>query len=119
MTVKEAVEYMKKEAVEHYSNEDVADQAIKSIEENGIVFIDEIDKICRNPRDINSTDASSEGVQRDLLPLIEGTVINTKYGDVDTSKILFIASGAFYSVSLEIQIIIPSIFINFNCKGKS
>mmetsp|Transcript_14597 Transcript_14597/g.25681 ORF Transcript_14597/g.25681 Transcript_14597/m.25681 type:complete len:485 (+) Transcript_14597:71-1525(+) len=64
-----------------------------------IVFIDEIDKICssRDFRGMGSADASAEGVQRDLLPLIEGSTINTKYGNVDTDHILFIASGAFHT----------------------
>ena len=72
--------------------------AIKSVEEEGIVFIDEIDKIA-SPDTMNHyhKGISSDGVQRDLLPLIEGTVVNTKYGDVKTDHILFIASGAFHS----------------------
>jgi ATP-dependent HslUV protease ATP-binding subunit HslU len=66
---------------------------------SGIVFLDEVDKIC-SPADAPPTrsDASAEGVQKDLLPMLEGTIINTRYGDVDTSKILWIASGAFQSV---------------------
>ncbi len=69
---------------------------MEAVQNNGIVFIDEIDKICKEKNSYGA-DASSAGVQRDLLPLIEGTTINTKYGNVDTSKILFIASGAFHS----------------------
>jgi ATP-dependent HslUV protease ATP-binding subunit HslU len=78
---------------------DLKKEAIASVEESGIVFIDEIDKICSS-RDImsKSADASAEGVQRDLLPLIEGTTINTKYGNVNTDYILFVASGAFHAV---------------------
>lgn len=78
---------------------DLKKEAITAVEESGIVFIDEIDKICTS-RDSSSrsADASAEGVQRDLLPLIEGTVISTKYGNVNTDYILFIASGAFHSV---------------------
>jgi ATP-dependent HslUV protease ATP-binding subunit HslU len=78
---------------------DLKKEAITAVEESGIVFIDEIDKICTS-RDSGSrsADASAEGVQRDLLPLIEGTVISTKYGNVNTDYILFIASGAFHSV---------------------
>ncbi|EEA08465.1 heat shock protein HslVU, ATPase subunit HslU, putative [Cryptosporidium muris RN66] len=74
-------------------------RAIESTEQEGIVFIDEIDKICikRNSH-FNGPDASSEGVQRDLLSLIEGTVVATKIGDVKTDDILFIASGAFHNV---------------------
>merc|ERR1711865_1322536 len=65
-------------------------------EENGIVFIDEIDKIC-NSGDFRGADASAEGVQRDLLPIIEGSTISTKHGNVNTDHILFVASGAFHS----------------------
>ena len=96
MTVKEALEYFQKEDEDHVTTEDIVTQAIKNVEENGIVFIDEIDKVCRKKGNFAS-DGFSEGVQRDLLPLVEGCVINTKHGDVDTSKILFIASGAFYA----------------------
>jgi len=78
---------------------DIKKEAIESVEESGIVFIDEIDKICSS-RDFSSksADASAEGVQRDLLPLVEGTTISTKYGNVNTDYVLFIASGAFHSV---------------------
>jgi ATP-dependent HslUV protease ATP-binding subunit HslU len=81
-------------------NIDLKKEAIKAVEESGIVFIDEIDKICSSREGFSSRgpDASAEGVQRDLLPLIEGTTISTKYGNVDTSYILFIASGAFHLV---------------------
>jgi ATP-dependent HslUV protease ATP-binding subunit HslU len=65
------------------------------VEESGIVFIDEIDKLVSGG-DFKSADASSEGVQRDLLPLIEGSCITTKHGNVNTDFILFIASGAFH-----------------------
>ena len=79
--------------------EEVVREAIKRAEEQGIVVIDEIDKICKpSGMPHYSADASAEGVQRDLLPIIEGTVVKTKHGPVDTSKILFIASGAFHSV---------------------
>mmetsp|Transcript_29023 Transcript_29023/g.42819 ORF Transcript_29023/g.42819 Transcript_29023/m.42819 type:complete len:498 (+) Transcript_29023:106-1599(+) len=80
-------------------NIDIKKLAITAVEESGIVFIDEIDKICSS-RDVmsRSADASAEGVQRDLLPLIEGTTINTKYGNVKTDYILFVASGAFHAV---------------------
>ena len=72
----------------------VTREAVQSVEQNGIVFLDEIDKICaRSER--GGADVSREGVQRDLLPLIEGTVVATKYGPVKTDHILFIASGAF------------------------
>lgn len=83
-------------------NIDLRKSAVAAVEESGIVFIDEIDKIC-SPRDgfsSRSADASAEGVQRDLLPLIEGTTINTKHGNVNTDYILFIASGAFHAVKV-------------------
>ncbi|KAL7514470.1 hypothetical protein ACHAXN_011728 [Cyclotella atomus] len=78
---------------------DLKKEAIAAAEESGIVFIDEIDKICSS-RDYSSktADASAEGVQRDLLPLVEGTTINTKYGNVNTDYMLFIGSGAFHAV---------------------
>jgi ATP-dependent HslUV protease ATP-binding subunit HslU len=76
-------------------NETVQREAILAAEQNGIVFIDEIDKICaRSER--SGADVSREGVQRDLLPLIEGTTVATKHGSVKTDHILFIASGAFH-----------------------
>jgi ATP-dependent HslUV protease ATP-binding subunit HslU len=80
-------------------NVDLKKEAIAAVEESGIVFIDEIDKICSS-KDFSSrsADASAEGVQRDLLPLIEGTTISTKYGNVNTDYILFVASGAFHAV---------------------
>merc|ERR1719162_1648952 len=81
-------------------NVDLKKSAVAAVEESGVVFIDEIDKIC-TPREGpsgRSADASAEGVQRDLLPLIEGTTINTKHGNVNTDYILFIASGAFHAV---------------------
>jgi ATP-dependent HslUV protease ATP-binding subunit HslU len=75
----------------------VVREAIAAVEENGIVFIDEIDKICgRSERGGGVADVSREGVQRDLLPLIEGTTVATKHGPVKTDHILFIASGAFH-----------------------
>jgi ATP-dependent HslUV protease ATP-binding subunit HslU len=73
----------------------IVQEAIRQVEDNGIVFLDEIDKICvRDGR--QGGDVSREGVQRDLLPLIEGTTVSTKYGSVKTDHILFIASGAFH-----------------------
>ena len=69
--------------------------AISAVEQNGIVFLDEIDKICARSERIGA-DVSREGVQRDLLPLIEGTQVSTKHGPVKTDHILFIASGAFH-----------------------
>merc|ERR1711957_61174 len=78
------------------NTDDVLKEAIDSVQQDGIVFLDEIDKICSSS-DRHSADASAEGVQRDLLPLIEGSTINTKHGNVETDHILFIASGAFHS----------------------
>jgi len=75
--------------------EQLTQEAIKSVENNGIVFLDEIDKICARDGRIGA-DVSREGVQRDLLPLIEGTTVATKHGPVKTDHILFIASGAFH-----------------------
>jgi ATP-dependent HslUV protease ATP-binding subunit HslU len=83
-------------------NVDLKKHAITAVEESGIVFLDEIDKICSSREGFSSrsADASAEGVQRDLLPLIEGTTITTKYGNVNTDFILFIASGAFHAVKV-------------------
>lgn len=83
-------------------NVDLKKSALAAVEESGIVFIDEIDKICSSREGFSgrSADASAEGVQRDLLPLIEGTTINTKHGNVNTDYILFIASGAFHAVKV-------------------
>ena len=77
-------------------DKDVIKEAISAVEDSGIVFIDEIDKIISGG-DYKGADASSEGVQRDLLPLIEGSVISTKVGNVNTDFILFICSGAFHA----------------------
>ena len=76
-------------------NEQIVQEAIRSVESNGIVFLDEIDKICARSERIGA-DVSREGVQRDLLPIIEGTTVATKHGPVKTDHILFIASGAFH-----------------------
>jgi len=76
--------------------EEVTRLSLEAVEQNGIVFIDEIDKICARTERGNGSGVSREGVQRDLLPLIEGTTVNTKYGPVKTDHILFIASGAFH-----------------------
>ncbi|MDR1598059.1 MAG: ATP-dependent protease ATPase subunit HslU [Holosporales bacterium] len=76
----------------------VAD-AIEAVEQNGIVFIDEIDKICAMRDNARTSSVSQDGVQRDLLPIIEGTSVTTKYGPVQTDHILFIAAGAFQAVS--------------------
>ena len=77
------------------TQEAIAKEAVIAVESDGIVFIDEIDKIVSSSDSRHGADASSEGVQRDLLPIIEGSVVSTKYGNVSTDHILFIASGAF------------------------
>ena len=73
----------------------VTDEAVANAEQNGIIFIDEIDKIASGNRMTSGADVSREGVQRDILPIVEGSVINTKYGPVKTDHILFIGAGAF------------------------
>src|SRR6185437_11000466 len=79
-------------------NEQLSKDAVAHAENNGIVFIDEIDKICARTTEggFRGGDVSREGVQRDLLPLIEGTTVSTKYGTVKTDHVLFVASGAFH-----------------------
>lgn len=86
---------LREEADKLLDEEQVVKQAISAVENNGIVFLDEIDKICARA-EARSADVSREGVQRDLLPLIEGTTVTTKHGPVKTDHILFIASGAFH-----------------------
>ncbi len=83
------------EADKLLDDETVHRAAIEAVEQNGIVFLDEIDKVCARS-DARGADVSREGVQRDLLPLIEGTTVSTKYGPVKTDHVLFIASGAFH-----------------------
>ncbi len=96
MTVKDSYQVLiNEEADKLVDQEAVTKEAISSVEENGIVFLDEIDKVCARA-DARGADVSREGVQRDLLPLIEGTTVSTKYGPVKTDHILFIASGAFH-----------------------
>ena len=94
--VREAFKLLTEEEAAKLVNEDeLKTQALGSAEQNGIVFIDEIDKIARR-QETAGVDVSREGVQRDLLPLVEGCTVNTKYGMVKTDHILFIASGAFH-----------------------
>jgi ATP-dependent HslUV protease ATP-binding subunit HslU len=83
------------EAARLVNEEELRAQALVNAEQNGIVFLDELDKICRRGETVGA-DVSREGVQRDLLPLVEGCTVNTKYGMVKTDHILFIASGAFH-----------------------
>ncbi|MEN8719684.1 MAG: ATP-dependent protease ATPase subunit HslU, partial [Oceanococcaceae bacterium] len=83
------------EAAKHVDEEKIRIAALQEVEQNGIVFIDEIDKVCKRENTMGA-DVSREGVQRDLLPLVEGCTVTTKYGVVKTDHILFIASGAFH-----------------------
>ena len=84
------------EAAKLVNEEDIRAAAIEACEQNGIVFIDEIDKVAKRGDNVGGGDVSREGVQRDLLPLVEGSNVSTKYGTVKTDHILFIASGAFH-----------------------
>lgn len=94
--VSEAMKALTQEESDKLVDQDMlVKDAVTAVEQNGIVFIDEIDKICARSEYRGGGDVSREGVQRDLLPLIEGTTVNTKYGAVKTDHILFIASGAF------------------------
>ena len=96
VTVHESYEILiNEESDKLLDTEQLTQEAIKAVENNGIVFLDEIDKICAREGRM-SGDVSREGVQRDLLPLIEGTTVPTKHGPVKTDHILFIASGAFH-----------------------
>ncbi|MCB6184095.1 ATP-dependent protease ATPase subunit HslU [Leeia sp. TBRC 13508] len=97
LSVKEAYKLLiDEEAGKLVNDEEVKAKALKNVEQNGIVFLDEIDKITSRSDGQNSGEVSRQGVQRDLLPLVEGTTITTKYGMVKTDHILFIASGAFH-----------------------
>ena len=87
---------MQEESDKLLDQEKVTREAIHAVEQNGIVFLDEIDKICGRSEHRLGADVSREGVQRDLLPLIEGTTVATKHGAVKTDHVLFIASGAFH-----------------------
>lgn len=96
MTVAESYDaLLADEADKLLDDETVTKSALESVEQNGIVFLDEIDKVCARAEN-RGADVSREGVQRDLLPLIEGTTVSTKYGPIKTDHILFIASGAFH-----------------------
>ena len=94
--VSEALKLMLEEEASKLLNEDeIKQKAISNVEQNGIVFLDEVDKIASRSETTGGADVSRAGVQRDLLPLVEGTTVNTKYGMIKTDHILFIASGAF------------------------
>ena len=97
LKVREAFKLLtEEEAAKLINEEELKAQALRNAEQNGIVFLDEIDKIARQQGSVSGVDVSREGVQRDLLPLVEGSTVNTKYGMVKTDHVLFIASGAFH-----------------------
>jgi ATP-dependent HslUV protease ATP-binding subunit HslU len=98
MSIKKALASIKEdEAAKLVNEDDIRSRAVESVEQNGIVFLDEIDKICkRSELGGGGGEVSREGVQRDLLPLVEGSTVSTKYGAIKTDHILFIASGAFH-----------------------
>ncbi|VFR25308.1 ATP-dependent hsl protease ATP-binding subunit HslU [plant metagenome] len=96
ITIKEAFKQLvDEEAAKRVNEDELRAQALRNVEQNGIVFLDEIDKIAAR-QESGGADVSRQGVQRDLLPLVEGTTVNTRYGMVRTDHILFIASGAFH-----------------------
>jgi ATP-dependent HslUV protease ATP-binding subunit HslU len=96
LKIKDAFKALQEEeAAKIVNNDDIKQKAIEAVEQNGIVFIDEIDKICKRSDSNSGGDVSREGVQRDLLPLVEGSTVTTKHGMIKTDHILFIASGAF------------------------
>ncbi len=97
VTVKEARSILRQAASERLLDEEqIKQEALRRAQEGGIVFLDEIDKIAVSSQNSGRQDPSKEGVQRDLLPIVEGSTVNTKYGPVDTDHILFIAAGAFH-----------------------
>ncbi|HRO36204.1 ATP-dependent protease ATPase subunit HslU [Thauera sp.] len=96
LKIREAMKLLAdEEAARMINDEEVKLEAVRAVEQNGIVFLDEVDKIAART-DAHGADVSRQGVQRDLLPLVEGTTISTKYGMIKTDHILFIASGAFH-----------------------
>ena len=96
VTIKEAKEILKIEASEVLLDmENIKQEGLKRAESSGIIFIDEIDKVAVSSKSQGRQDPSKEGVQRDLLPIVEGSIVNTKYGSIKTDHILFIAAGAF------------------------
>jgi ATP-dependent HslUV protease ATP-binding subunit HslU len=121
--VPEALEYLKKEEAQKLvDSESVAEKAVRRTEQTGIIFLDEIDKIASRGGGGHGPDVSREGVQRDLLPIVEGSTVTTKYGPVRTDHILFIASGAFYTnkpsdLAPELQGRFP-IRVNLNALGE-
>lgn len=102
MSVKEAKEALAYEAIESVLDaESIRAEGLRRAQENGVIFIDEIDKVAVGSKDGSRQDPSKEGVQRDLLPIVEGSVVNTKYGQIKTDYILFIAAGAFHVSKVE------------------
>lgn len=100
LLIKDALRLLREEeSSKLIDDENIKTNALKSVEQNGIVFLDEIDKIARRSEKNIGGDVSREGVQRDLLPLIEGCTVSTRYGMIKTDHILFIASGAFHTAS--------------------
>ncbi|CAD7964881.1 unnamed protein product [Amoebophrya sp. A25] len=98
LTIREArKKLLRAELDARITQEELIQRALKAVEEDGIVFLDEIDKIV-SPKGSYGPDASSEGVQRDLLPIIEGTTINTKYGNIKSNHVLFVCAGSFHAV---------------------
>jgi ATP-dependent HslUV protease ATP-binding subunit HslU len=96
LPIKDALRMLEdEEALKRVNEDELKSKAIESVEQHGIVFIDEIDKVCSRAQ-TSGADVSREGVQRDLLPLVEGCTVSTKHGSVKTDHILFIASGAFH-----------------------
>lgn len=97
LKIAEAMKLILDEEAAHLINEnDLREEVVHAVEQNGIVFIDEIDKVASSSERGSGADVSRQGVQRDLLPLVEGTAVSTKHGVIRTNHILFIASGAFY-----------------------
>lgn len=98
VTVRDARKLLREEEAQKLIDmEQVTDEALENAEQNGIIFIDEMDKICSNSEYTTGADVSREGVQRDILPIVEGSVVNTKYGPVKTDHMLFIGAGAFHT----------------------
>ncbi len=102
LTVKEAMKYLTDEEASRLIDEDaVIAEGVRRAEQEGIIFIDEIDKIASKAKTGGGADVSREGVQRDILPIVEGSTVATKYGSVKTDYILFIAAGAFHIAAIE------------------
>ncbi len=98
VTVREAQVLLMEQEIETLLDKDaIHDEALRLAEDSGIVFLDEIDKICTTSDGTHGADVSRQGVQRDLLPIVEGATVNTRYGSLKTDHILFIAAGAFHS----------------------